>query len=1007
MEARGDEQSKAQQRHSAPSRPLPPVPPILPASVLPALPPASPPTPPRRRGSSVSAPATSAASQQIAHPRKSSSVSEHLLQRGKAARGRLSLEEGSNKTETTLPPLSLGIGSTSKLDSEEHTSDVHEAAGKAEALLTGHDFLDSGSEDSPPENGGYQQGGTAINSGSGLGSSHPSSLRRGPTFSAKYTADPPPGQWGAKELPAMAIVRSRQAESLSNMPLEPDEYTDSGMPWIVEQMGLGERPLSSLFTDDVDEGRDEKHERKRKRKMAFSVLKRRVIEARIGIPNDPPRPDIESFRREDETVDHTAYWCSRIKHYADTELRHKLDYRHSTSDPCKIDRFILSLQRLVEVSAPYQRFALWLYNLARWDNPKVTAWWCLAYFIALYMDMLVFLAWMTPAFVIAYHRLRPSHAYVWLGFERPGTSIIPSKILEDASAGTIGKGLAANQLWDIWRGTLGAHMTICLADVADWMERAKNCATWRRPWASRSVMVVIAAIATFLYLIPAYTFQKLLGLLFGVQFFFLAPLQLRHQKYRRILWIPDWLLWHSPTDVELAVEHLYSQHPGQRDPAGLLGGHGGRPAATQSASFLHTIASDFIHAYNPFSKRQHPPITILQTASSSCLDRIGDEAMDSSGFYETLAAGGRLGKKLLDEIVNDDEEEEYSGIGADKDMKFPSMMHASEEIQRLKDRGWSQQTVGYDNSVENLGNFGSENIVTHPGKLHRAEKFSGSDLLSEVLHRHKPEGGALADSAAAGSSDEGHHDAISTNSQTGTRSFMSRAKAITSKLRRKSATHEPDSTPPSADQMSISSKRSSVSTVWDNLRGKHHRHHHHHQLDSEGPDIDYNDNGTIRHRRNRRSSVSSDMSRASMDSVQSASAFAHMIERFDTNDVLEPHNQGKAHGDDGASIAKDSTHTCLSYAFKCIHRGRYGTLFVTPDHFVFQKSRLMGRLRASISSYSLRSVVAIRKCTGGLGRSHGIQLLLEDGKSHSFYGLGKRDDMFVFLLLRCGGSHTY
>ncbi|KAJ2889493.1 hypothetical protein GGI21_006551 [Coemansia aciculifera] len=108
-----------------------------------------------------------------------------------------------------------------------------------------------------------------------------------------------------------------------------------------------------------------------------------------------------------------------------------------------------------------------------------------------------------------------------------------------------------------------------------------------------------------------------------------------------------------------------------------------------------------------------------------------------------------------------------------------------------------------------------------------------------------------------------------------------------------------------------------------------------------------------------------------------------------------------------ARATKDVVDLSSLYAFRCIHRGKYGTLFVTPEKLVFRRSRIMGGRRSTVSSYQLGSVVAIHKAAGHFAKSHGIQLLLRDGDSLSFYGLGSRDDVFGFLLVRCGNRHVY
>ncbi|KAJ2805340.1 hypothetical protein H4S07_004044 [Coemansia furcata] len=700
------------------------------------------------------------------------------------------------------------------------------------------------------------------------------------------------------------------------MPLEPEEYNEVGVPWFVKQMGMGEQPLSSLFRDELGEGgsgadsmRFQRLERQRRKKMAFAVLKRRVGEARVGIPRQPPTPTKDDYKRKDGTFDYVTYGCSRIKHYADTQLSHKLDYRHDSNDPCKLDRFIVTLQRLAEVSAPYQRFIVWLYKLARWDNPRSTIWWCFVYFLLLYFGMLSAFLWLTPVFVVAYYRLRPSQAYQWLGFERPETSIIPSKVLQDASSGTLAKGLVANHLWDIWRETLGTHLHLILADVADWMERAKNCATWKRPWASRTVSVVMMAFALFVYLVPSHVFQRLLGLCVGVQFFFLAPLQIRHQRYRHMLWVFDCFLWHCPTDVELAVETLYTQSSECDVQGKSLARHRSMseqtPAKRGFIAHVRTLLDDMVYAYHPFPVDHPPPITILQTASSTALDRLGDDTTDTGGVYDALMAGKRLGRKIMgDPSIDMDDIERYSGLGATRDIHLPLMMEQSEEKEWIIQQKHRIDSTGVLQGAPPIALRHS--IAVQPTDF----EISKDNLPSTISLGQTTMGGGYS----------------STIQETGAR----------------------------ARQLTSLASSSDVA-----LR-----------------------------------------TRQSIDSLLESIDSGRLELTRETKELAALRNKD-------ARAAKDGVDLDSLYAFRCIHRGKYGTLFVTQEKFVFRRSRIMGGRRSKVSSYQLGSVVAIRKAAGHFGKSHGIQLLLRDGDSLSFYGLGSRDDVFGFLLVRCGNSHVY
>ncbi|KAJ2786955.1 hypothetical protein GGI15_001116 [Coemansia interrupta] len=942
----------------------------------------------------------------------------------------------------------------------------------------------------------------------------PAAFERTTTFTAKYLAEPAPGMWEGGNTLRKSVRFNEQQQLQSgdqsprpNMPLEPDECADTRMPWLIEQMGMGERPFSSLFNDegsgmgegggdggrngnrnrtggnnndnDDDDGNNDgsppdrkhgynkaRHERKRKRKHAFEVLKNRVTEARIGIPLDPPTPTIEAFRRPDGTADYVGYGCSLVKHFADTRLQHKLDYRHDSGDPCKLDKFLITLQRLVEVSAPYQRFLVWLYKLARWDNPRQSLWWCAVYFFLLYMGMMAAFMWMVPVFVIAYYRLRPHHAHNWLAFDRPGTSIIPNKIMQDASSGTIGKGLVANRMWDLWRETLGAHVHIYLADLADWMERAKNGATWQRPWASRVVMLVFTGMSVFVYMVPASVLQRLFGICVGVQFFFLAPLQLRYERYRRMLWVVDCLLWHCPTDVELAMDTLYTQSLRRTNSHGHHGHHGhghsrtdshdskassayrshdddegvekecGQTVARGPREYVRRMYNDMMYAYNPLTKRRYPPVMILQTASSASLDRLGDESdgsTDINAVHEALSAGRRLGKKILlgaaDAAYEDDR---YTGIGGNtaddtKSYHLPSMMGPSEEQEWMQKAGLFKP-ISRTYSVDSLVSMDKGRVLERPTSLRHTRRVSDEDVPSILLDdRDKVSRTVVSGSGSSGSDTSAKSRGDDTRGQG--RSLLGRAKdQISSKLKRTLIHHSKTSPDPEvpgrpngpggppvlrhsvaippSDMPSAGERRTKSMQV---LSGE--------AMDGSADSdsgaagktaaSNLNDPGTVY---SLGSKLAGDLTRqeprnspdggASLNSNTASVGSSSLELTHEANELASLRNKDARSTDNVVDLKS-------LYAFRCVHQGKYGTLFVTADRFVFRRSRIMGGRRSSVSSYLLSNVVAIRKSTGHFGKSHGIQMLLNDGKPYHFYGLPKRDDVFGYLLVRCGNNHAY
>ncbi|KAJ2766315.1 hypothetical protein IWQ56_003766 [Coemansia nantahalensis] len=812
----------------------------------------------------------------------------------------------------------------------------------------------------------------------------------------------------------------------ANTPLEPEEYVEQSMPWVFEQLRLGEQPLSVLFSNQVGyaniaggggpDGIGQDEIQTRLRKQAFGVLKGQVSEARVGIQKDAPLPDLAGYRKSCGATDYAHYACDMVQHYADTQLSYKVDFRHSTSDPCSIDRVLTTLHRLVGVSAPYQRFLVWLFQLARWDNPKVSTWWCVAYFTLLYYDMLALSLCLAPAFLVVYHRLRPSQAYDWLGFERPETSLIPAKVFQDAASGTIAKGLIAGHVWGMWNQTLGTHTHIMLADVTDWMERMKNCVTWKRPWASRVMVVMLACMGVMAYLLPPGVLQKLLGTGVGVQFFILAPLQFRHPRYRRMMWIVDLVLWHSPSDVELAVDMFYGpaaqEHAPSDAPAPLQSPAGQQPQTRgeQLWAGLRTLAADMQHAFNPFAKERGLPVMVLQTASSAALDLMDDDVAGELGLSDVINMGKKLGKSMLgDSTEGSSDEDRYTGLGGGDGSHVMSVMCESEEREWAKRQGLSERRTPRTLSIHSFGTLAADCIIAPPADMREMEldpQPPAADAASAMDVRSSLDdysgGGRRASGASerrtSGESRE-HRGSLSSWARDISSRFQARRRSFhtsngesggrgDSGKRKDSAVHTVVPTKPTLQRTGAMSVANTEST---------HRHHARHSLDSRDDMIaEYRE---VARELGIPSPTAGSTKDANGTSPPDTAASSNLELTHEVNKLSAMRNKN-------ARTANDTFDNKSLFAFRCLHQGRYGTLFVSTDQFVFRRSRIMGGHQSSVTSYKLSSVVAIRKAASGIGKSHGVQMLLSSGKTCSFYGLSKRDDIFGFLLVRCGNSHA-
>ncbi|KAJ2780218.1 hypothetical protein H4R18_003570 [Coemansia javaensis] len=913
----------------------------------------------------------------------------------------------------------------------------------------------------------------ALDSDSGDGEpSEPPAMAPAGTFSAQYTAKPVPGTWAGGQRNADRPARA------SNTPLEPDEYAERSIPWMFDQLRMGERPLSSLFSNEVGySGIDgnQRQERKRQRKYAFRVLRDRVCEARVGIQRETPPPGMADFARPDGTTDYVNLARSLAKYYADTRLSHKLDYRHSASDPCKLDRLLMTLQRLIEVSAPYQRFVVWLLRLARWDNPRLSLWWCAVYFFMLYHGMLGMFLFMMPAFVVAYHRLRPSHAYNWLGFERPETSIISSKIIEEAAGGTIAKGLVANRLWDLWRETLGAYVHVLLADLTDWMERAKNCATWKRPWASRMMVAVLLVVGAFCYLAPPGLLHRVFGGLAGIQFFVMMPLMLRHPRYRRMLWIVDLLLWHFPCDVELALDLLYE--PVQKRPGDDKSGSQSEDAASDAENppllarlraYTATLVGDIKYAFDPFAKEQGPPVMILQTASSTALDQM-EEAMEEGGIAGAISVGKHLSMNILrDRDASDKDDDHYAGLGG----SGPSCANVMGVMCESEERAWAQECGlaarrSRAFSINSFGTLEADMIISPPDDMRgpegetpaqfpamlfdsqpdtpresRPDTAHGHRLLPAASEDQPPSADSRqppsadrrqppsADSrqppsaAAQGGSPStkpvtpsGMGDSHADSSTHRRGSLAAWAKDVTSHFRRKGKRTSSDAAGGARPTLQRTGAVATTVSAEDERRNRMRASLAGHEMGQ----ADFDKIAQAANAHKRRSADSGNASNSAADSkppstgendqpatpLEQAAPAPQTRLRSASLELTREANKLQSLRAKDALAAKDGFDTKSLFAFRCLHRGKYGTLFVTPDQFVFRRSRIMGGRRSSVACYKLGNIVAIRKSLSGIGKSHGIQMLLSNGKVCSFNGLAQRDDVFGFLLVRSGNNHVY
>ncbi|KAJ1916260.1 hypothetical protein H4219_003880 [Mycoemilia scoparia] len=355
----------------------------------------------------------------------------------------------------------------------------------------------------------------------------------------------------------MFQVKDPQQEP-PNVPLEPHEYDH--LLRCMEALGMwDERGISSLFfLDDVDDsdlvGENRQKEALQLIKDRTTGIKFEEVDSKLVV-----RKDLYKF--SDGSLNYYSYFKDSALAAIQNRFSDRLISRHQMTDTFSTDKFICSVARFVRLSGPYQHLFLWLRSIACWDKPRESMFWCLLYFFLVFSGFIGVAILALPALIMAYHRIRPTHAAKTMGFDKLDSGIINSRLVHVASQGFLGKTKLGQAFWKAWRKELGTPSHIIVADTADLMERAKNCFNWVDPRASRRAMYISFILGFLYFLTPHYFRERLIFTAIGIEFFILAPFQLRYTQFRRLLWVSEWVLWQCPTDLEHAITVLRANNP--------------------------------------------------------------------------------------------------------------------------------------------------------------------------------------------------------------------------------------------------------------------------------------------------------------------------------------------------------------------------------------------------------------------------------------------------------------
>ncbi|KAJ3365189.1 hypothetical protein GGF31_008597 [Allomyces arbusculus] len=307
------------------------------------------------------------------------------------------------------------------------------------------------------------------------------------------------------------------------------------------------------------------------------------------------------------TSQHVHEFMEVVKH-ASAELATSMRQSIYTMAAARVDtledeqfewsRMKQNLERVWVAAQPLPEFFLFLRGVFMWESPLKTAFFMAIYFSAAFLGIAMPTAFVVLVITFAFYGISHERALDAVGLrclyvdaqaqprfadasrakhlqERYGKAQSPTPGATEAPATEAGatlpsqlnlpstvRGLAAAAARpdDVWRQIkeeVLAYVQLELRDAADILEKLHNCVTWKRPWATLSLLVGVAlSLSTVTYVLTPGTVMRIVATVIGLLLFVLLPLQMKFPRYRRMFSVTHLILWPFPTHAEWSIEQL-------------------------------------------------------------------------------------------------------------------------------------------------------------------------------------------------------------------------------------------------------------------------------------------------------------------------------------------------------------------------------------------------------------------------------------------------------------------
>ncbi|MCJ1437229.1 hypothetical protein MMC27_006615 [Xylographa pallens] len=269
-------------------------------------------------------------------------------------------------------------------------------------------------------------------------------------------------------------------------------------------------------------------------------------------------PDAEAFIQRDEKGNVARYRWERwlgynIIFYTQNFSAQYIDDFDEL--PFDIDQLRDHVERLVMASAPWQKWAMDVRTIYRWENPKRTGIWLAIYMVLWKFQFEIGFAWMYIIYIVLKNRFYPSSV------EDLKASVRRSKGLEGTALqfGELVEKHGRENWIEPLVDELGPYLQLQLNDLANALEVLANFYAWKYP---RKTMATLWLFAACL-LVSAFTDMvfclKIFWFLAGAAFFLTFPIASYSPKYRLLVSPFKWVFWDIPTNAEWSFAYLRRQ----------------------------------------------------------------------------------------------------------------------------------------------------------------------------------------------------------------------------------------------------------------------------------------------------------------------------------------------------------------------------------------------------------------------------------------------------------------